>query len=106
MFKTLANALKVKEIRKGLLFTFFILIVCRLGAQIPVPGVDTAAVREYLTAALGDTNNILSTFTDGSFEQMSIFALGVTPYITSSIIIQLLTIAIPALEELQKDGEE
>ncbi len=106
MFKTLANALKVKEIRKGLLFTFFILIVCRLGAQIPVPGVDTAAVREYLTAALGDTNNILSTFTGGSFEQMSIFALGVTPYITSSIIIQLLTIAIPALEELQKDGEE
>jgi preprotein translocase subunit SecY len=106
MFKTLINAFKVKEIRKGLLFTLFILIVCRLGAQIPVPGVDSAAVSEYLAATLGDTNNFLSSFTGGSFEQMSIFALGVTPYITSSIIIQLLTIAIPALEELQKDGED
>lgn len=106
MFKTLANAFKIKEIRKGLLFTLFILIVCRLGAQIPVPGVDSAAVSEYIKATLGDTNNFLSSFTGGSFEQMSIFALGVTPYITSSIIIQLLTIAIPALEELQKDGED
>lgn len=106
MFKTLANALKVKEIRRGLLFTLFILIVCRLGAQIAVPGVKVEAVREYLQATLGDSNNFLSSFTGGSFEQMSIFALGVTPYITSSIIIQLLTIAIPALEELQKDGED
>jgi preprotein translocase subunit SecY len=106
LFKTLINAFKVKEIRKGLLFTLFILIVCRIGAQIPVPGVDSEAVSEYLAATLGDTNNFLSSFTGGSFEQMSIFALGVTPYITSSIIIQLLTIAIPALEELQKDGED
>jgi preprotein translocase subunit SecY len=106
MFKTLVNAFKVKEIRKGLLFTLFILIVCRLGAQIPVPGIDSESVSEYLAATLGDTNNFLSSFTGGSFEQMSIFALGVTPYITSSIIIQLLTIAIPALEELQNDGEE
>jgi preprotein translocase subunit SecY len=106
LFKTLINAFKVKEIRKGLLFTLFILIVCRLGAQIPVPGVDSEAVSEYLAATLGDSNNFLSSFTGGSFEQMSIFALGVTPYITSSIIIQLLTIAIPALEELQKDGED
>lgn len=106
MFKTFINALKVKDIRKGLLFTFFILVVCRLGAIIPVAGIDTEAVKTYLQATLQDTNNFLSSFTGGSFEQMSIFALGVTPYITSSIIIQLLTIAIPALEELQKDGEE
>ncbi len=106
MFKTLSNAFKIKEIRNGLLFTFFILIVIRLGSQIPVPGLDTEAVKAYLESALGDANSFLSSFTGGSFTQMSIFALNVTPYITSSIIIQLLTIAIPALEEMQKDGED
>lgn len=106
MFKTLMNAFKVKDIRKGLLFTFFILIVIRLGSQIPVPGLNTAAVQAYLESALGEANSFLSSFTGGSFTQMSIFALGVTPYITSSIIMQLLTIAIPALEEMQKDGED
>ena len=106
MFKTLRNALKVKDIRNGLLFTFFILIVIRFGSMIPVPGLNTAAVKEYLESALGDANSFLSSFTGGSFTRMSIFALNVTPYITSSIIIQLLTIAIPALEEMQKDGED
>lgn len=106
MFKTLRNALKVKDIRNGLLFTFFILIVIRFGSQIPVPGLNTAAVKEYLEAALGEANSFISSFTGGSFTQMSIFALNVTPYITSSIIMQLLTIAIPALEEMQKDGED
>ena len=97
MFKTLKNALKVKDIRKGLMFTFFIMIVVRLGSLIPVPGLDTVAVKDYLENALGDANNFLSSFTGGSFTQMSIFALNVTPYITSSIIMQLLTIAIPKL---------
>lgn len=106
MFKTLRDAFKVKEIRMGLLFTFFVLIVVRLGSLIPVPGLNTAAIKEYLESALGDANSFLSSFTGGSFTQMSIFALNVTPYITSSIIIQLLTIAIPALEEMQKDGED
>lgn len=106
MFKTLVNALKVKEIRNGLLFTLFILIVTRLGSQIPVPGLNTEAVKSYLENALGDSNSFLNSFTGGSFTQMSIFALNVTPYITSSIIMQLLTIAIPALEEMQKDGED
>lgn len=106
MFKTLRNALKVKDIRNGLLFTFFILIVVRLGSLIPVPGLDTVAVKEYLESALGDANSFISSFTGGSFTQMSIFALNVTPYITSSIIMQLLTIAIPAFEEMQKDGED
>lgn len=105
MFKTLSNALKVKEIRNGLLFTFFIMIVIRLGSLIPVPGLDTARVAEYFDGAMGD-NGFLNSITGGSFSQMTIFALGVTPYITSSIIIQLLTIAIPALEELSKDGED
>ena len=106
MFKTLGNALKVKEIRNGLLFTFFILIVIRLGCQIPAPGLDNEAIRKFLEENLGEANSFISSFTGGSFTQMSIFALNVTPYITSSIIIQLLTIAIPALEELQKDGDD
>lgn len=106
MFKTLANALKVKEIRRGLLFTFFIMVVVRLGSLIPLPGIDSVAVQQYLEQTLGESNSFLASFTGGSFTQMTIFALNVTPYITSSIIIQLLTIAIPALEEMQKDGDD
>ena len=99
MFKTLANALKIKEIRNGILFTLFI----RLGSLIPSPYINQDAVNNYFQS---DAFNFLNAFTGGSFTQMTIFALGVTPYITSSIIMQLLTIAIPALEELQKDGDD
>ena len=106
MFKTFINAFKVKELRQKLLYTFFVLIVVRLGSLITVPGIRADAIKEYLSNALGDSFNLFSSFTGGSFDQMSIFALNVTPYITSSIIIQLLTIAIPALEEMQKDGED
>jgi preprotein translocase subunit SecY len=81
-------------------------VVVRLGSLITVPGISADTIREYMSSALGDSLNIFSSFTGGSFEQMSIFALSVTPYITASIIIQLLTIAIPALEEMHKDGEE
>ncbi len=106
MFKTFFNALKIKDIRKKLIFTFWIMVVVRIGCQIPVPGIDSAQVQAYLTSALGDSFSFLNSFTGGSFSNMSIFALNVTPYITSSIIMQLLTIAIPALEELHKDGED
>ena len=106
MFKTIRNALQIEEIRKGLIFTFFILIVVRLGSLIPTPGVDTAKLSNFFANNLGSANTLLDSFTGGSFSQMSIFALSVTPYITSSIIMQLLTIAIPALEEMQKDGED
>ena len=106
MFETLRNALKVKDIRRKLLFTLFILIVTRLGSQLPIPGIDSARISEYLNSLLGDSFNLLNSFTGGSFESMSVFALNVTPYITSSIIIQLLTIAIPALEEMHRDGED
>ncbi len=105
MFKTLSNALKVKEIRNGLLFTFFIMVVIRLGSIIPTPGLNTAEVSAYLNSTVGQSG-IVNSITGGALQQMAIFALGVTPYITSSIIIQLLTIAIPALEELSKDGED
>ena len=104
MFETLRNALKVKDIRKKLLFTLFILIITRLGSQLPIPGIDSARISEYLNSLLGDSFNLLNSFTGGSFESMSVFALNVTPYITSSIIIQLLTMAIPALKGLPRDG--
>lgn len=107
MFKTLINAFKVKDIRNRIFFTLGILLVFRIGCTITIPGVDVATVQATLDNILGtEANALLGMFSGGSLEQMSIFALNVTPYITSSIIIQLLTIAIPALEELQRDGED
>lgn len=106
MFKTLQNALKVKEVRKKLLYTFAILIVVRLGSQLPLPGTDASVIDSLMESfKSNDAFSFFSAFTGGSFEQMSVFALSITPYITSSIIMQLLTIAIPKLEEMQKDGE-
>lgn len=106
MFKTVQNAFKIKEIRQKLLFTFLMLIVIRLGSQLPVPGVDREYFSSWFSNIVGDSFNFLSAFTGGSFEKMSVFALNITPYITSSIIMQLLTIAIPKLEEMQKEGED
>ena len=106
MLKTLVNAFKNKDIRKKLLYTLMMLVVVRIGSLLPIPGVDT----EYFSTLLSGINNgdlsYLSAFTGGSFEKMSLFALSITPYITSSIIMQLLTIAIPKLEEMQKEGED
>ena len=106
MFKTLKNALKVKEIREKLFFTFLMMIIIRIGSQLPIPGVD-AEYLETFSASLKSNGaySFFGAFTGGSLEQMSVFALSITPYITSSIIMQLLTIAIPKLEELQKEGE-
>ena len=106
MFETLRNMFKVKDIRKRLLFTFGMLVVIHLGSQLPVPGVNREYMANWFAQQTGGAFNFFSAFTGGSFEKMSIFALSITPYITSSIIMQLLTIAIPALEEMQRDGEE
>lgn len=106
MFETLRNAFRIKDIRKKLGFTFLMLLVIRLGSQLPCPGVDRTFFAEWFEQQSGGAFSFLSAFTGGSFEQMSVFALSITPYITSSIIIQLLTIAIPKLEEMQKDGED
>ncbi len=106
MFKTLQNAFKIKEIRSRMLFTFLMLVIIRLGSQLPVPGVDRTLFSNWFQNLMGDNFNFLSAFTGGSFEKMSVFALNITPYITSSIIMQLLTIAIPKLEEMQKEGED
>lgn len=106
MLTTLKNALKIKEIRNKLLFTLGMLVVIRLGSQLPVPGVRVDQFREWLNQNIGDEFSFFNAFTGGSFERMSILALNITPYITSSIIMQLLTIAIPKLEEMQKEGED
>ncbi len=106
MFKTLKDAFKVKEIRKGLIFTFLMLVVIRFGSQLPVPGVNRNYFASWFESQTGGAFNFFDAFTGGSFLNMSVFALNITPYITSSIIMQLLTIAIPKLEEMQKDGED
>ncbi len=106
MFKTLINALKIEQLRKRMIYTFWILLVVRLGSQLPIPGVDVSAIQDYLQNVVGDSFSFINSFTGGSFLSMSVFALSVTPYITASIIMQLLTIAIPALEEMQHDGED
>lgn len=106
MLETLRNAFKIKELRGKLLFTFFMLVVVRAGCQIPVPGVNNSVIADFMNNNSGDAFNFFNAMTGGSFSSMSIFALNITPYITSSIIMQLLTIAIPKLEELQKDGED
>ena len=106
MFTTLKNAFKIKEIRMKLLFTFLMLVVIRFGSQLPVPGVDRNYFAQWFAAQTSGAFNFFDAFTGGSFLNMSVFALNITPYITSSIIMQLLTIAIPKLEEMQKDGED
>ena len=106
MFTTVKNAFKIKEIRNKVFFTFLMLVVIRLGSQLPVPGVDRHYFSNWFTQQTGDAFNFLDAFTGGSFLNMSILALNITPYITSSIIMQLLTIAIPKLEEMQRDGED
>ena len=106
MFKTLRNALEIPDVRKKLLFTCFMLVVVRIGCQIPTPGINTAFVKAWWEGQTSTAFNFFNTITGSSFTTMSIFALSISPYITSSIIVQLLTIAIPKLEELQKEGEE
>jgi len=107
MFKSLMNALKVKEIRMKILFTLAMLALIRLGSAIPVPGMNVSVFKNWFAGLTeSDAFGFMDRFTGGSFENMSILALNITPYITSSIIIQLLTIAIPKFEEWQKDGED
>ncbi len=103
MFKTLRNAFKVKDIRNRLIYTFIALVVVRLGTLLPAPAIS----RDYTNSIFNsDALGFFNSLTGGSFTNMSIFALSITPYISASIIIQLLTIAIPKLEEMQKEGED
>ena len=106
MFETVRNAFKLKEIRSRIIYTLLMLVVVQIGTQLPIPGVNGSYFSEWFSGNSGSAFGFFDAITGGSFEKMSVFALNITPYITSSIIIQLLTIAIPKLEELQKDGEE
>ena len=107
MLETLKNAWKIKELRNKILFTILILLIFRIGSVIPVPYINVAALRASMTGeAVNEFFSYLSILTGGGLEYGAIFAMSVTPYINSSIIIQLLCVAIPALERLSKEGEE
>ena len=106
MFKTIRDMFRIKDIRKKLFFTFLMLIVIRFGSQLPVPGVNRSYFQNWFNQQNNGAFSFFSAFTGGSFERMSVFALNITPYITSSIIMELLSIAIPALEEMHRDGED
>src|SRR5512134_1706537 len=106
MLQTVLNAFSVQEIRKKLLFTAAILALYRLGAYIPSPGVDAEAIKDGIdNVGGGDILGFLNLFSGGSLERIALFALGIMPYITASIILQLLTVVVPSLEKLQKEGE-
>ena len=106
MLETIKNAWKIVEIRKKILFTLFILLIFRIGSVLPVPFVDSGAIVTSMQGAGKEFFSYLSILTGGGLEYGAIFAMSVTPYINSSIIIQLLCVAIPALERLSKEGEE
>ncbi len=111
MLETVKNAFKIKDIRSKLIFTLLMLVVVRLGCELPVPGIDSKVFSDFIASQMNtDTTknafSLVDAFTGGSFMNMSVFALNITPYITSSIIMQLLTIAIPKLEEMQREGED
>jgi preprotein translocase subunit SecY len=106
MLRTIANAFSVADIRKKLAFTAAMLLLYRLGSYIPAPGVDLEAVKEIESNFTGSSIlGFLNTFSGGSLSRLSLFALGIMPYITASIILQLLTVVVPTLEKLQKEGE-
>ena len=107
MFSTLKNAWKIADLRKKLIFTMMMLLIYRIGNAIPVPYINVAAMSEYFSATLSDTIlGLYNAMSGSAFSQASVLALGIQPYINSSIIIQLLTIAIPVLERWAKDEGE
>lgn len=106
MLSTLANAWKIPDIRKKIIFTLLMMVVFRLGCAIPIPGIDRAFLSQMMENAGGGLFGLFDLFSGGAFSDLTIFALSITPYITASIILQLLTIAIPRLEALAKEGIE
>ena len=105
MLQTLRDAFKIKDLRRRIGFTLFMLVIVRLGSLLPTPGVNGSLVASYFKENSNTGLNFFDSITGGSFSSMSVFALNITPYITSSIIMQLRTIAFPKLEEMQRDGE-
>ena len=106
MFQTIRNAFKIPDLRKRIWFTLFMLIIFRFGAHVPVPYLDSSFMKQFLSGGGMDLFSLFDVFTGGAFSNATVMALGVSPYINSSIIIQLLTVAIPSLERLAKEGME
>ncbi len=106
MFKTIKNALKTPEVRKKLLYTLLLIVVFRFGCFVTVPGVDTFTLAEQMSSATNGVTGLIDTISGGAFSRLSIFAMSITPYITASIVIQLLSMVIPSLERLIKEGGE
>ena len=106
MFKTIQNALKTPEVRKKLLYTLLLIVIFRLGCYITIPGVDTFTLAEQMGSATNGVTGLIDTISGGAFSRLSIFAMSITPYITASIVIQLLGMVIPSLERLVKEGGE
>src|SRR5438874_2296924 len=105
MIQTIRNIFSIPDLRKRVMFTLGLLFVYRVGAHIPTPGVDVAALQAFFEENRGTIFGFLDIFSGGNFRRLTIFALGIMPYITSSIILQLLTVVWPYLEKLQKEGE-
>ena len=106
MFKTIKNALKTPDVRKKLLYTLLLIVIFRLGCYITVPGVDTFTLNEYMNSANNGMASLIDLISGGAFSRFSIFAMSISPYITASIVIQLLGMVIPSLERLAKEGGE
>src|SRR5271168_2114069 len=104
-FNSVANIFRVEDLRKRVFFTLALLAVYRLGAFIPTPGIDTKLLEELFSRSQGSLLGVFDLFSGGNFRRLTIFALGIMPYITSSIILQLMTVVFPYLEKLQKEGE-
>src|SRR5688572_27178654 len=104
-FEAVANAFRIPDLRKRILFTLGLLAIYRMGAHIPTPGVDTLRFEQFVQQNQGTFLGFIDLFSGGMFSRLTIFALGIMPYITSSIILQLLTVVVPTLEKLQKEGE-
>lgn len=106
MFKTIMNALKTPDVRKKILYTLVLIIIFRFGCFVTVPGVDTITLGEQMQSATGSLTGLIDTISGGAFSKLSIFSMTITPYITASIVIQLLAMIIPSLEKMMKEGGE
>ena len=106
MFNTLKNAWKTPEVRKRILYTLLLIVLFRFGCYITVPGVNTIALRDQMNSATNSLSGLINTISGGAFSNLSIFSMTITPYITSSIVVQLLGMIIPSLEKMMKEGGE
>src|SRR5579862_8439684 len=104
-FEAVANVFRIPDLRKRLMFALGLLAVYRIGGHIPIPGVDVNRLQDFFQRNAGSVFGMFDLFSGGQFRRMTIFALGIMPYITASIILQLLTVVVPTLEKLQKEGE-